>query len=177
VDFLAALGDQSVKNPREPFPTQEAFEFHQQANSRASSLRQEGEADAQRTIRQAEARADEILKKADSAATRITSSVEADLEVLQSLLQGIYGEAYQAPYRDENGELVVPPLPEHTAQTAKVEQVHRQRTYMRAIEEVFRAAAAAFVLREPEEEDERELWLDLQRPMQSGGRGRQGPGM
>jgi regulator of protease activity HflC (stomatin/prohibitin superfamily) len=169
VDFLAEMGGESVKNPREPFPTQDAFDFHQEANSEASRKRQEGQAEAQRMLRQAEARADQIVQQADSAAARITSRVQADLSVLQSLLKSIYGDAYQAPYQAENGHLVVPPLPQHTAETQKVEQVMRQRQYMRAIEAVFRAAAAAFVLHEPQDEDEREVWLNLNRPLQGGG--------
>ena len=177
VDFIAEIGGESIKNPREPYPTQEAFARHQQANSEASSLRQAGQAEAQRIRRQAEARADEIMNRAESEAERLKSRAEADLNVMQSHLAAIYGpEAYKPPYKDEEtGEWVVPPLPDHTAETAKKEQVMRQRLYMRAIEQVFRSAAAAFVLHRSEGGAEREVWLDLQRPMQ--GDGRQGPPM
>jgi regulator of protease activity HflC (stomatin/prohibitin superfamily) len=176
IDFLTRIGERTVrKNPREPFPTQKAFDRHQEANSEASKLRQEGQAEAQRIVRRAEASAENILQQADSDAERIMSRVEADLTVLQSLLESIYGkEEYQAPYPGENGDWVVPPLPPHTAETRRKEQVMRQRHYMRAIEQVLRAAAAAFVLREPREGDDREIWLDLQRPLQGAG-GRQGP--
>jgi hypothetical protein len=177
VDFPVPPGENDDKNPREPYPTQQAFVNHQEANSRASSLRQEGQAEAQRIIRQAEASADRIMQQAESEAESIRSRAEADVTVLQSHLRAIYGDAYEAPTADEDGNLVVPPLPEHTPETARKEQVMRQRRYMRTIESVFRAAAAAFVLHESEEGGDREVWLDLQRPQQSGGAGRGPQGM